>query len=130
MIKPLQRGGSRATPADSQAVAVRVAVIGLGLLVLVAVVFFRLWYLQVLSGNSFAARAVQNRTRTIAITAPRGGITHRNGTTLVRTRRQLIVSLNPMAVPDERDVALAYGQALTTWSNGVIAWQAAHPRTK
>lgn len=46
----------------------------------------RLWWLQVLNHASFAEDAQQNRTRVLAIPAPRGRIYNRNGKTLAESR--------------------------------------------
>ncbi len=119
MISPLNKGASQsggAAPAQNQVVALRVAVIGAVLLGLFAIVFFRLWYLQVLSGDSLAAAATKNRVRNVAITAPRGDIIDRNGKLLVRNRRAQIVSLAPGSLPMiERQVANQYGVDLAAW---------------
>ena len=52
--------------------ALRVAILGGIALVLFAVVFFRLWYLQVLSGDKYLAEANDNRVREVKVEAPRG----------------------------------------------------------
>ena len=44
-----------------------------------AIIFFRLWYLQVLSGDSYVAAARENRVREIKVQAPRGEIVDRHG---------------------------------------------------
>ncbi len=125
MISPLNKGASQsggAAPSGNQVVALRVAIIGAVLLGLFAIVFFRLWYLQVLSGDSLAAAASQNRVRTVPITAPRGEIVDRNGETIVRNRRAQIVELSPGSLPMlERQVANEYGQDLGEWSQTVSA---------
>ena len=46
---------------------------------LFAIVFFRLWYLQVLSGDQYLVEANDNRFRELRIQAPRGDIVDRNG---------------------------------------------------
>ena len=51
--------------------------------VLFAIVFFRLWFLQVLSGDDYVSQARENRVRKIKIEAPRGDIVDRNGNLLV-----------------------------------------------
>lgn len=66
--------------------SLRIALVGGLALVLFAVVFFRLWYLQVLSGNNYLAEANDNRVRDIRVEAPRGVITDRNGNSLVANR--------------------------------------------
>jgi penicillin-binding protein 2 len=121
MISPLDPGslqrGATGSPAQSQALAFRVAIIGAVLLGLFAIVFFRLWFLQVLSGNSLAAQASSNRKRTVPITAPRGDVLDRHGNVLVRNRRAQIVELAPGALPaPEREIAAKYGQRLSKWS--------------
>src|SRR5881398_2584743 len=55
-------------------------------LVLFAVVFFRLWYLQVLSGDQYVSQANQNQVREVRIQAPRGDIVDRNGAKVVVNR--------------------------------------------
>ena len=68
----------------------RVAVILGGLaLVLFAVIFFRLWYLQVLSGDKYLAEAQGNRVREVTVHAPRGDILDRDGELLVTNRTAL-----------------------------------------
>lgn len=81
-------------------VALRVALlVGLGL-VLVAVILFRLWFLQVLSGKQFEAQADDNRLRAVKIVAPRGPILDREGRVLVENRPGLAVGIRPMDVPE------------------------------
>ena len=59
--------------------ALRVAILGGIALVLFAMIFFRLWYLQVLSGDKYLAEANDNRVREVKVEAPRGRIVDRNG---------------------------------------------------
>lgn len=63
--------------------SLRIAVLGVFALCLFAIVFFRLWFLQVLSGDQYLAEANQNRVRDVRVEAPRGDIIDRNGNTLV-----------------------------------------------
>lgn len=79
--------------------AVRVAIFGGIALALFAIVFFRLWYLQVLSGDRFLAEAKQNRVREIKVEAPRGKIVDRNGTVLIDNRTALTVEVLPQRLP-------------------------------
>ena len=62
------------------------ALIGGVALVAFAVIFFRLWYLQVLSGDQYLAEARDNRVREIKVQAPRGEIVDRDGRVLVDNR--------------------------------------------
>ena len=63
--------------------ALRVGILGVVALGVFAVLFFRLWSLQVLSGDTYLAAAQGNQLRTIRIEAPRGTILDRNGKTIV-----------------------------------------------
>jgi penicillin-binding protein 2 len=73
-------------------------VVALLLLLLVA----RLWYLQVLRGESFRQTASANRQRTVRVVAPRGVIQAWGGETLVTNRAQFTVYVEPGEVPQER----------------------------
>ena len=75
--------------------ALRVAVIGGVALVAFGLVFFRLWYLQVLSGDKYRAEAKANNVRSIKVQAPRGQIVDRNGRVLVDNRTGLAVKVTP-----------------------------------
>src|ERR671929_1099283 len=82
--------------------ALRVAVLGAVALVLFAVIFFRLWYLQVLSGDKYLAEANDNRVREVKVEAPRGQIVDRNGSVLVDNRPALAVQVLPQNLPTDR----------------------------
>jgi penicillin-binding protein 2 len=86
-------------PTMTSGFALRVAVLGGIALVMFAVIFFRLWYLQVLSGNKYLAQANNNRIRDIRVTAPRGQILDRNGKLLVENRTSLALQVNPQKLP-------------------------------
>ncbi len=81
--------------------AVRVAVIGGVALVAFGLIFFRLWYLQVLSGDKYRAEANDNRVRQIKVQAPRGEIVDRNGKVLVNNRTGLAVRVMPTKLPED-----------------------------
>jgi len=94
----------------SSGFALRVAILGGIALVMFSVIFFRLWYLQVLSGDKYLAEANNNRIREIRVTAPRGEILDRNGDVMVENRTSLALQLNPQKLPgnvDERRAELA-----------------------
>jgi penicillin-binding protein 2 len=89
--------------------ALRVALLGGVFLAMFAVIFFRLWYLQVLSGDKYVAQANDNRVRDIAVSAPRGRIVDRNGRVLVENRPGYAVEVNPAKLPtDERQKSALY----------------------
>ena len=87
-------------PTLTPQLAFRVAVIGGIALVAFGIVFFRLWYLQVLSGDKYRAEANDNRLREIKVQAPRGEIVDRNGTPLVENRRGVSLTLARDALPE------------------------------
>ncbi|HOT23064.1 MAG TPA: penicillin-binding protein 2 [Thermoleophilia bacterium] len=82
--------------------ALRVALLAGLTVVLVAVILFRLWYLQVLSGAQFEAQANDNRLRSLKVVAPRGAILDRDGRVLVENRPGLSVGVRPMDVTTGR----------------------------
>src|SRR3954447_23931250 len=97
-------------PTMSPQLARRVAILGGFAFVLFAALFFRLWFLQVLSGQDYVSQAAQNRVRKIRIEAPRGDIVDRDGRTLVTTRQAAVVQILPNQLPkSERDLAAQYG---------------------
>src|SRR5438270_13466079 len=86
-------------PAITPQLALRVAIIGGVALVMFGVVFFRLWYLQVLSGDKYRAEANNNRIRDVVVPAPRGDIVDRNGDVLVDNRVSIAVQVDPRKLP-------------------------------
>jgi penicillin-binding protein 2 len=79
--------------------ALRVAIIGGVALTLFAIIFFRLWYLQVLSGQQYAHAASLNGLRSVDVPAPRGEILDSSGTVLVDSIRSLDVQISPGDLP-------------------------------
>jgi penicillin-binding protein 2 len=86
-------------PPVSPAMALRVAVLGGVALVLFAVVFFRLWYLEVLSGDQYVVQANENQVREVRIQAPRGDIVDRYGRPIVRNRMANTVQIELARLP-------------------------------
>ncbi len=82
--------------------ALRIAIIGGVALALFAVLFFRLWFLQVLNGDRYLAEAKNNRTREYRVSAPRGEILDRNGKIIVANRTSLALQINPQKLPEGR----------------------------
>jgi penicillin-binding protein 2 len=79
--------------------ALRVAVVSSLALTLFAIVFFRLWFLQVLSGDHYLKAATINRVRDIAVPAPRGEILDSGGSVLVDSRQSRAVQISPPDLP-------------------------------
>ena len=76
---PRVREPHRLTPA----LALRVGVLGGVALVVFAVLFLRLWSLQVLSGDEYLNAAQNNQLRLVRVEAPRGPILDRQGRAIV-----------------------------------------------
>jgi penicillin-binding protein 2 len=94
----LQLPDERRPPITPQ-LALRVAILGGVALAMFAIIFFRLWFLQVLSGDRYLAEANNNRVRDIRVPAPRGDILDRHGTTLVDNRVSIAVQVEPRKLP-------------------------------
>jgi penicillin-binding protein 2 len=79
--------------------AVRVGILGLLALAVFAVLLFRLWALQVLSGTHYLAQAQNNQIRSVRIEAPRGTIVDMHGLPLVTNVPGTIVRIWPQDLP-------------------------------
>jgi penicillin-binding protein 2 len=79
--------------------ALRVAILGGAALVMFFIIFFRLWYLEVLSGDKYLEQAQNNRVREIKVQAPRGQIVDRNGEVLVDNRTALALQVKADELP-------------------------------
>jgi penicillin-binding protein 2 len=94
-------------PALTPQLAIRVAIIGGVALAAFAIIFFRLWYLQVLSADEHLAEARDNQVRRIKVQAPRGQVVDREGRLLVRNRPSLAVKVTPDKLPEDRAERMA-----------------------
>ncbi|MFL5965206.1 MAG: penicillin-binding protein 2 [Gaiellaceae bacterium] len=88
----------RLTPA----LALRVGMLGMLALAVFAVLFLRLWALQVLSGAQYLRAAQNNQLRTVRVPAPRGPILDRYGRTLVTNVAGTEVQIWPSDLPKRR----------------------------
>jgi penicillin-binding protein 2 len=79
--------------------ALRVAILGSFALALFAIIFFRLWFLQVLNGQAYVKQAQVNQVRQISTPSPRGEIFDHNGNVLVDNTKELDVTLSPASLP-------------------------------
>ncbi|NLT35041.1 MAG: penicillin-binding protein 2 [Gaiellales bacterium] len=91
-------------PSDDPSTGLRLGMILLGVLLMFSVLVFRLWFLQVLSGDQYVSLADDNRTRTVELEAPRGLIYDCNGKVLVGNRAGLSVGVLPMELRNEANV--------------------------
>ena len=106
----------------SPQLAYRVAIIGALAMVMFGVIFFRLWYLQVLSGEQYVQQADANRVRELPIAAPRGQIFDREGRPIVTSRTTNAVQIVPSALPPAGHPRLALYRRL----GGLLGMSAAH----
>jgi penicillin-binding protein 2 len=67
----------------------------------------RLWYLQVMTGVSYASAARQDQTRTVIVPPVRGGILDDVGQPLVDNQTALVVSVNRVLVGQQPDGGVA-----------------------
>ena len=81
--------------------ALRVGILAAIALAAFAVLFLRLWALQVLSGDRYLVAARENQVRTVRTEAPRGPILDRNGRSLVTNVPGTVVQLWPADMPEE-----------------------------
>ena len=87
------------TPPVSSQLGLRVAVLGGIALVMFGIIFFRLWYLQILTGEQYVQQAAENTLRHVPIAAPRGQIVDREGNVLVTSKVTNAVQLVPWELP-------------------------------
>jgi len=88
----------RRSPMNPQ-MAMRVAIVGSIVLALFAILFFRLWFLQVLSGSQYVAQAQVNKVRDVDVPAARGEILGRDNSVLVSSTKALTVQIIPTQLP-------------------------------
>ena len=72
----------------------RLGVLGIVAVALFVALFARLWYLQVMSSETFTEAAEANRIRIVQVEAPRGQILDRDGTVLVDNRVSIVVTID------------------------------------
>jgi penicillin-binding protein 2 len=63
--------------------------------------FFRLFYLQILTGQEYALQAASNRTQTVSQAPPRGIIFDRNRVILARNTASFSIVITPASLPDD-----------------------------
>ncbi|MBA3365197.1 MAG: hypothetical protein H0U03_05345, partial [Actinobacteria bacterium] len=107
----LRAGSDRFLPPDPRVeephrltpqLALRVGLLGALALFVFAVLFLRLWALQILSGNEYLRAAQTNQLRTVRIEAKRGPILDRKGRPLVTNAPSTAVLVWPADLPLER----------------------------
>jgi len=82
----------------------RLAIFAFVIIAAFVVLFARLWFMQVVSGNTYRKKAEGNRIREISLEAPRGKILDREGRVLVKNRNALTVSVVPAEIGKDGEV--------------------------
>jgi penicillin-binding protein 2 len=90
--------------------ALRLGILGVLAVVVFCALFFRLWALQVISGERYLEDANNNQIRSFGVIAPRGSIVDRDGEVLVSNKPGTLVQIWPAALENlpvgERDQML------------------------
>jgi penicillin-binding protein 2 len=127
-LQPSEPRGGVGGVGGSPQLRLRVAILGSFALAMFAIIFFRLWYLQILTGEQYVHQAKVNDQRVLAIPAPRGEILDRSGRPIVASSTTNAVQIIPESLPAAvREQAVAYQEALTAAQNEYVA---AHERVK
>jgi penicillin-binding protein 2 len=82
--------------------ALRIGILGMLTLTVFAVLFLRLWALQVLNGTQYLRAAQNNQLRTVRVQAPRGPIVDRYGRVLVSNVAGTAIQIWPSDLPKDR----------------------------
>jgi penicillin-binding protein 2 len=85
----------------SSPLAIRVSILTALAIAVFSVLFLRLWYVQILSGDKYRSEANNNRIRQIRVQAPRGDILDRNGKVLVANKNELALQVSPEDLPEK-----------------------------
>jgi penicillin-binding protein 2 len=101
--------------------ALRVAILGFVALAVFAVLFLRLWALQVLSGSKYLAEANDNRVRTVQLDAPRGQVVDRSGRVLVTNKLGTSLEIWPADLPKSRKARRKELHALSVVASTPVA---------
>jgi penicillin-binding protein 2 len=113
ILEPIRK---RRPSEDDSFVGMRIGVLLIVTFALFGVLAFRLWFLQILSGDAYVAAARDNRTREVKVEAPRGVIYDRNGKILVENRAGLDVGLLPMDMYDPKKEPEKFQQEISDLS--------------
>jgi penicillin-binding protein 2 len=103
-------------------VAVRIGLLGTLAVAVFAVLFLRLWSLQILNGEQLLRAAQNNQRREIRLQAPRGPILDRNGNVLVTNVPGTAIQIWSADLPKNRAVRLREIRTLARVLQ-VPAWQ-------
>jgi len=78
----------------------RLGLLAVAALSLFGALFARLWFLQIVEGETARAEAASNTTEVVITPAPRGRILDRNSTVLVDNRESIVVGIEAQDFAD------------------------------
>jgi len=112
-------------PALTPHTAVRIAILGGIAMSLLGILLVRLWFLQVISGAEYSAKADGNRLRTVITQPARGNILTRDGTPLVQNKvgENLVASPRDLTGRERAVVLTRLAKKLTQLGQPVTAKQ-------
>jgi penicillin-binding protein 2 len=110
ILEPIRK---KRSPEDDSSIGMRVGVLLIIAFALFGVLGFRLWFLQILSGDTYVAVAKDNRLREVKIEAARGVVYDRNGKILVENRAGLTVGILPMDMYDPKKYPEEFQQEIS-----------------
>ncbi|HEY6531540.1 MAG TPA: hypothetical protein VIY72_04510, partial [Acidimicrobiales bacterium] len=84
---------------DTASPRLRMSVVGVVVIGCFLALFARLWYLQVIEAPELEFQATANRSRSVAVEAPRGRILDVNGKVVVDNRTSLVVTVDRSKLP-------------------------------
>jgi penicillin-binding protein 2 len=107
--------------------ALRVGIVGVLALVVFCALFFRLWALQVISGERYLENANNNQIRSFGVIAPRGSILDRDGDVLVSNMPGTLVQIWPAAL---ENIPVVQREAMLRRLSGLLGLKVKNVRAK
>jgi penicillin-binding protein 2 len=107
--------------------ALRVGILGVLAIVVFCALFFRLWALQVISGERYLENANNNQIRSFGVIAPRGSILDRDGDVVVSNMPGTLVQIWPAAL---ENVPIVQREAMLRRLSGLLGLKVKNVRAK
>ena len=96
----------------------RLGLVAITALSLFGALFARLWFLQIVEGETLGQQVLSNAQRVVVVPAPRGRILDRNGVVLVDNRQSIVVAIDTQAFGDlAKDEQARVLERLSTYLN-------------
>jgi penicillin-binding protein 2 len=107
--------------------ALRIGILGIVAIAVFCALFFRLWALQVISGEHYLEDANNNQIRSFGVIAPRGSILDRDGDVLVSNKPGTLVQIWPAAL---ENIPAAERNAMLRRLSGLLELKVKNVRAK